>query len=263
MASVSPDYCCRLAAGPGRAYHSHWRSLKMKGADAKGGAVKRLLILLVFGIVVSAAVSAQSTVTGQELRRDWIAFQKAPIGKISEIVNLRGSSEFYRIVVQTAMDAKGLYIQVPDGVTNYQLCLVVGKYLDDNPELTDRTADELVSQVLRLTFPSPIANFWDSHFKWTITTSGNVGDYWTPKNDKGFYFVGFVSAIAEVGDGLWFSLPSRKNDALTAAVRDQVLAVVSKYLWDYLKQLNGKRPDTPPATLVIRALQQAFPKSGG
>jgi len=228
--------------------------------------MKRCLATIVLGVVIAVSATAQSNIvyTGQLLEQAWQRYQRAEnypdqtyTSPTEAAKDLLSDGE-YQGFIAGVMDANLDKVDVPVGVTVAQLNAIVGSYLDNHAELWNMSAVVLVIQSLKAAFPARSERY---EFAW----SGNTLDkYWQAakpliildlegnviQNSDWSLYHGYVAGVIS-SDIEKFLPPPTTNDT-------PFLAVVGNYLDDHPEQWNQ-----PAAILVIEALQQAFPKSGG
>lgn len=89
---------------------------------------------------------------GNNLLKDWRAYQKYEQGSREEVTCLR--TNYYLGYVAGTLDSLGgIEFELPRGVSQGQLCTIVGEYLDANPGEWHLPATTLINRALKNMFP--------------------------------------------------------------------------------------------------------------
>jgi hypothetical protein len=117
------------------------------------------IVLLSLLCILSSAIYAQWQ-SGNDLVRLWKAYQKAGqeyfsmgaySGYITGVMDANSTVDF--IMRQTNYGAGNIQYEIPGNVTIGQVCSIVGKWLDNNPEKWNYAASILVTIALQEAFP--------------------------------------------------------------------------------------------------------------
>ncbi len=111
---------------------------------------KLLLISFILAFWSYGAYAAIYFHTGSSLMQGWREHQKIISSVAGEKDYLR-ASRFIGYVMGVA-DARSEALDIPMGVTQDQLCAIVGKYLESHPEEWNEIGSALVEKALRNAF---------------------------------------------------------------------------------------------------------------
>ena len=116
--------------------------------------MKRLLVTLAFSLMVAVVSASGQVQTSSGLHDDWIDYQKTEMETATTAGDAMDTGLYVGYVMASAdfMMAAGL-LDMSKIASLAQLCAIVGKYLDDHPELWDRPAEGLVVEALEQAFP--------------------------------------------------------------------------------------------------------------
>lgn len=117
---------------------------------------KKIIILVLFLSMGLYAYAPQDLNSGNGFFSAWKTAQKDMENskQITAPLDIWNSGFFSGFVdgTKSALSVMGV-IEIPEGVTNGQIMRVVGKYLEDHPELLHLTPNKLTTQALIQAFP--------------------------------------------------------------------------------------------------------------
>jgi len=111
---------------------------------------KQKVIILIFLIFLLCEFSYSQRYKGNDLVKDMKEYEKHERGEEYSRLSV---GEFFGYVIGITSAYDEVFFSTPSDSTNGQLCAVVEKYLNENPEKWNESALNLVTDALKKAFP--------------------------------------------------------------------------------------------------------------